>query len=233
MRLFTGILSLGVTALGAQAAFAADAITSYEPPAAAPYVEAAPLDWNGAYVGGTIGYGFENQTEVRASDAAGQFSKRYMKDDDGINGGVFGGYNYQMGNVVVGGEADVELTDAKGERETFGGGAITSSDQTVQGSLRARAGYSMGPALVYGTGGLAISDAEYKAADASGAGIDDSAKFGYTVGGGVDVKATDNVFVRGEYRFTDYGKDEVSTPAATYEFDNKSHIVKAGVGYKF
>jgi outer membrane immunogenic protein len=57
---------------------------------------------------------------------------------------------------------------------------------------------------------------------------------GYTVGAGTDVKLTEQVFARAEYRYTDFGSEEFNLPGVgTAEFDSTNHRVMLGVGMKF
>ncbi|MFD2237979.1 outer membrane protein [Aureimonas populi] len=212
---------------------AADVI--YEEPAApAPVVAYEPaFVWTGFYAGATVGYVFDNATEITGFNDAGTFSSRYLTDDDGVTASAFAGYNYEWNGVVLGAEADIEYLDSQDSRSTFRGGAVTGADQSWQGSIRARLGYGIDRALIYATAGLALGDIDYTATDFSGTATSSSTETGYTVGAGIDFAATDTIFVRGEYRFTDYGTRTISTAANSYEFDTQSHIVKAGVGFRF
>ena len=56
---------------------------------------------------------------------------------------------------------------------------------------------------------------------------------GWTAGAGVDVKVTDNVFVRGEYRYTDFGKESFTTGSGTRDIDASDNRVQFGIGMKF
>jgi outer membrane immunogenic protein len=58
---------------------------------------------------------------------------------------------------------------------------------------------------------------------------------GWTAGAGVDYAATDNVIVRLEYRYTDYGhKDfDFGVPDAGVRDKFKTNEVRLGVAYKF
>ncbi|WP_435655853.1 outer membrane protein [Brucella pituitosa] len=214
------------------AAFAADAIQDYAPPA--PVVEAVPFSWTGGYIGVSAGYMFDNTTRATASDLGGdQFSRRYIKGTDGFVGGIYGGYNFASDNFVYGLEANIDYADSKNSRDTFRGAAITHSDIGFNGALRARLGYSIDRALIYAAGGLAVADIEYKARDISGAAKKSSTEAGYTVGGGVEYAVTDNLLLRTEYAFSDYGDKSISTDVAKYKFETKTHTLKVGIGYKF
>lgn len=221
------ILSLPVTAM------AADAIQDYTPPPA-PVVEVPTFSWAGGYLGVSAGYMFDNTTRATASDLTGnQFSRRFIKGTDGFVGGIYGGYNFTADNFVYGLEANIDYADSDNKRDTFRGAATTHSDIGLNGALRARLGYSVDRALIYATGGLAIADIEYKATDLSGTAKKSSTETGYTVGAGVEYAVTDNVLLRTEYAFSDYGDKNVSTNLANYKFETKTHTLKVGVGYKF
>jgi outer membrane immunogenic protein len=56
---------------------------------------------------------------------------------------------------------------------------------------------------------------------------------GWTVGGGVDYAATDNLIVRLEYRYTDYGDKNIAFGGLSVKNDFKTNEVRLGVAYKF
>ena len=81
--------------------------------------------------------------------------------------------------------------------------------------------------LLYGTGGGALKNQKVSVPGDS----DSSTMLGWTAGVGTDIKITDNVFGRVEYRYTDFGSksfDSVGTKVK--ESDNR---VTFGVGMKF
>lgn len=96
---------------------------------------AAESNWSGAYVGGTLGYG-----KIEASNGVASESK------NAASVGVFGGYRYDLGNVVIGGELGLGLNKV----ELAPG---IDQDQTI--SLRATLGTPLNKdTLVYGAVGL-------------------------------------------------------------------------------
>ncbi|WP_019220644.1 porin [Bartonella senegalensis] len=54
---------------------------------------------------------------------------------------------------------------------------------------------------------------------------------GFTVGGGVDFAMTDNVLLRAEYRYSDFGKKQFVKDGV--EFNYKTNDFRVGVAYKF
>ncbi len=144
-------------------------------------------NWTGFYFGGYAGYTDTNldvgrgaanivanylrsttvEAEMQASSLLNMpnFSKR------SATFGGFAGYNYQIGDVVVGLEADYTRHDAKGSSGDAIGRSQTLSDgyntsvgltgtTTAElkdvGTLRLRAGYAMGAFMPFITGGLAV-----------------------------------------------------------------------------
>ncbi len=137
-------------------------------PAAAP-VQAAPIgsDWTGAYVGLGLGYNHASTSPDVGSGTSGI-------------GSVFGGYNYDFGKFVVGGELGM------GRSHTgYGSGTMkTSYDAKVKG------GVDLGRTMVYGALGAAHTDGVH--------GV------GKLIGVGMDYKLTDNVLVGGEADYVGY-----------------------------
>lgn len=203
----------GLLAVAAMPAFAADAIESIPEPV-------APIDepiatWTGGYVGLYAGYGFAGSADEPGNDIG----------TDGVLGGAFAGYNYDLGNgVVLGGEGDIGYSGVEGDN------AGTETKSGVEGSLRARLGYAVSPDILpYVTAGGAAKNMEVSEGGVS----DSNTMLGWTAGAGVDVKATENIFVRGEYRYTDFGKEDFTTGGGTREVDSTDHRVSLGVGFKF
>lgn len=198
-------------------ALAADAISEAPPaPPAAPVYEEAPAGWDGAYVGVTGSYS--------AGEASHSQPVPNSHVTEGFKGGGFGGFNMQNGQFVYGVEADVS------GGEVDGNNAGRGFESSVDGSLRARAGLAVGErTLVYGTAGLAA--ARLKAAE--GGVIDSKTGLGWTAGAGVDVKVTDDVFARGEYRYTDYGSQTFQTGSGANTVKADENRFTVGLGVKF
>jgi outer membrane immunogenic protein len=208
--------ALGLMAfLGTVPAFAADAVME-EPPAPAAPMEEPPVNtWSGPYAGVTLGYAFAGETEDEFGDSI---------DTDGFLLGGFAGYNYQVGNIVAGAEADIGYSWVEGSN------AGLTSESGVEGSLRARLGYVVSPSvLLYATAGGAAKDLEVS--DATGS--DSNTMIGWTAGGGADIMVTEKVFGRVEYRYTDFGSDDFTLGGTTGEVSDKDHRINFGLGMKF
>jgi outer membrane immunogenic protein len=209
--------ALGLVAfLGTVPAFAADAVMEPPPAPAVPMEEPPVNTWSGPYAGVSVGYGFAGETEDETFATT--------VDTDGFLLGAFAGYNYQVGNIVAGAEADIGYSWAEGTDLGL------TSESGVEGSLRARLGYVVSPnILLYATAGGAAKDLEI-----SGGGVSDSnTMIGWTAGAGADMMVTEQIFGRVEYRYTDFGSDTFSTSLGDADISDKDHRVTVGLGMKF
>lgn len=208
------VAAVGMTALvGATSAFAADAITE-APPAPAPVVTPAPAGWAGAYGGVQAGGAFSGRTKTQGTKVR----------TDGFHGRGFGGFNWQSGNFVYGIEGDVGYDGSSGSHNGI------RSRGGIDGSLRGRAGYAPNDRLlVYGTAGAAAKSLRVKTDTSS----DRNAMLGWTAGAGMDVKLTDKVFARVEYRYSDYGKEDFNVGGVKSGVRDTTNTVEAGIGIQF
>ncbi|KXF77845.1 hypothetical protein ATN84_10445 [Paramesorhizobium deserti] len=194
-------------------AMAADAIVEQPPEPAAPIEVAPQPTWAGGYIGidGAWTWG------KFGTDAVGDIKDNAPK----LHG--YAGWNFQHDNIVYGIEGDAGYSWLKDDN-----GGIEAK-QGFDGSLRARVGYAMDPALLYVTGGVAGS--QIKLDD----GIDNESKFraGWTAGAGAEAFITQNIIGRVEYRYTDFGDKDYDLGGGTVSSDLKTHDIRMGVAYKF
>lgn len=231
----------------ASGAQAADVVMAQEP---APVVVAPMFSWTGFYAGGQIG-GTWADTDVNAKgrdDVPGfaGFGKSFSPDPSGFMGGLYAGYNFDLGNnIVLGAETDWVWADMDdSSKSTYLAG--TADEFTVKGktkekwagATRARIGYAADRWMPYFAAGVAyakvdssvsFSDAEGTYSKASG----DKTMTGYTLGAGVDYAMTDNVILRAEYRYSDFGDKDFGNDQFKYNVDYKTNDVRVGVAYKF
>lgn len=208
---FAAALTASALAMSANA-YAADVIGEEPPvPEAAP-VEMAPVArWSGIYVGVNAGYGWGS-----FDTSAGNL------DADGFSGGAYAGINFQADRFVYGAEADAGYSWLEGVAP----GAV--AQQGFNGALRARLGYDFDPFLLYGAGGVAVTQAE--AFD--GAVSDSNTHFGWTVGAGAEAFITQNTIGRFEYRYTNFN-DKTYALTAPVSAGLDTHEIRFGVGVKF
>ena len=141
-RILLSVLMAGV----ASSALAADLPTTKGPPPA-PYFQPPPaFNWTGFYIGVNGGWGF---TDTH-NDSFG----------NNINGGLVGGtvgYNYQMGQFVIGYEGDVDWSDIRGSDFAFtfpGGFRKRQADFGLYGDRARSPGLRVGSDLVLRDGRL-------------------------------------------------------------------------------
>jgi len=134
-------------------------------------------------------------------------------DDDaqGSEVGVRAGYDYQMGSFVVGIAADYSIfTGAEDSVTSF---STTPASYTFERNLdnlaaiRARLGFAYGPALIYGTGGVAtgeVSNRFYSSNQTNTFTAREEAgqADGYQAGGGVEYMLSPRLGLTTEYLYT-------------------------------
>lgn len=169
---------------------------SMSPPPADPVpVAPAPIvmpstDWTGGFGGVQLGYG---DLELAPGE------------DDGVVYGGQLGYDYDFGNFVLGGEFDFIGTDI-----SIG---TTSVDSLMR--LKARLGFDVGNALIYGVAGGARADTAIG---------DDT---GWVAGIGAEYRVYNNVTVGGEYLYHSF--DDFAGSGS----DLKGSTIAAKVNYRF
>ncbi|WP_139412817.1 outer membrane protein [Bartonella mastomydis] len=262
----------------ASAAQAADVIVPRE--TAPAVITAAPAySWTGFYLGAQIG-GRSMKTD-KGSSTLGYHDLKLS----GMLGGLYTGYNVDLGNgVIFGLDTDVSfigkkdtingldmvvgqelgksvkeinklLDDAKIKRND--GLTVENSDDYVEnitmkekwsGATRVRIGFAADRIMPYIAGGVAYTqmqgisalevkkglhaDADANKVVASGNVYDETKTLvGFTLGAGVDFAMTDNVLLRAEYRYSDYGKKKYFND--TKELQYKTNDFRVGVAYKF
>ncbi|MCI0999512.1 porin family protein [Ochrobactrum soli] len=228
MKLKTLLLASTVALVAATGAKAADAVIEQEP---APVVVAPTFTWNGAYIGGQVGYGWGK------SDFSGDLFTYGDVKPDGFLGGLYAGYNFDLGNnVVLGIDGDITYNDVSKGIDIYNGDlAVGSFENKLRwsGAVRARAGYAFDRFLPYIAGGVAFGNVK-NSGDIGGIGFSESKTLtGWTIGGGVDYAATDNLILRLEYRYTDYGDKDLDFGGLSVNNDFKTNEVRLGVAYKF
>jgi TonB-dependent siderophore receptor len=230
-------------------------------PITGPFATSAnfPFDWTGVYLGGQIGYGWaDNSGRGFASTPGGLFAAGPVSDAQGVIGGGHVGYNYQFDQWVLGVEGSVD--GATISRDTLipvvdptgagsGAGSLTGTFRSdLQGSVRARAGYTFDRLLVYGTGGLAIGQFSSQLSLAgvdliglfySATGERSSTRTGWTAGGGFEYALNTHWSLRSEYRYSDFGywRDDYPVAVDGYQLTATRHVsqnqVQVGFSYKF
>jgi outer membrane immunogenic protein len=206
-----------------------------------PVVVAPIYSWTGFYIGGDIGYGSGRSDGVLNDGVFNGAPVPYSADPRGMIGGGFAGYNYQIGQFVVGVEADWQAANLSGS----GTGTFLVSSYTMDtkvsnyGSVRGRLGFAMDRWLVFATGGWAWGNAQTSYSDTGAPppfGTNKINGSGGTIGAGIEYAVTNNWLARVEYRYTDLGNHGFEVPSCGCG-DNGNRItindVRFGLSYKF
>jgi outer membrane immunogenic protein len=210
----TGKLLLAAAAV---AGFSGTAMAAdlYVPPAQPAPVAQAPAstDWDGPYIGASVGYGWGTASDSTATDSAS------------LTGFIVGGqvgYNFHLSNNIVAGvEGDLNWNDQTGTFGTSGNAYRINWD----GSVRGRLGLDLDGILPYAEAGVAFANAT----DTMGGTDYSNTHTGWTAGAGVEFKVADPISVNVEYRYSDYGTQTYNGNSVALT-DN---TVKAGINYHF
>jgi outer membrane immunogenic protein len=158
----------------------------------------API-WTGLYIGANAGLSLSGGTA------------------NGLIGGAQIGYNYQMGHLVLGIEADLSY-------DSYLLSSVTSATSAGWvGSIRPRLGFAQGPWLFYVTGGLAFGDPSLSSLTSSSGDF----RTGWTAGAGIEYALNRNLSLRLEYLHTDLGASTNTSDTLTDD------VVRLGVNFRF
>ena len=170
--------------------------------------------------------------------------------------GAQAGYNWQSGSVVYGFETDISGLNLKTQmnttlpRATFGfippPTANTTSSVDWYGTVRGRLGWTSGPVMFYGTGGLAYGKTRVNSSlfDNFFSPISlnmqsSSVKAGWVVGVGMEYLLRPNLILNLGYQYVDLGTTSLfsSSPTGTLAQSVNAHgqfqVVSAGLSWLF
>ncbi len=177
------------SALMAGTAFAGNSQSALYETAIAPAPAYQSPNWTGFYAGGEMGYA--------SVDIGTPFGGL---ESDGVIGGLIAGYDFDLGNLVIGAGLDYDWSDIE---------LIPGVDVDSIWRAKLRGGYKIGNGLLYATTG-------YTEIEASAGGFTGS-EDGYFVGGGYDYLASDNMSLGGEVLYHDYDVTGGSLEASTFQ----------------
>lgn len=257
--LFAGV-SMAILSVSVQAAD----LASRRSQPLAPIASAPAFTWTGIYAGVNAGYAWSgsDRNNFAGNPAAltfvnaGTLPLGYSSKKSGFVGGGQLGYNYQMGQFVVGVETDIQYLGTKKTATLLlpnGTDGSFKQDSSYLGTLRGRLGFTpVDRLLVYGTAGLAYGNAGVSggmtAPSLAGApqwyGSKSQAKAGWTAGAGVEYALTNNITTKLEYLYYDLGKTTTALGAVnaaatatgavpSVRSENKGQLARVGLNYKF
>jgi outer membrane immunogenic protein len=228
--------SLGAVAFGL-AAPASAADLPVAPPVAAPV-----FSWTGFYIGGHAGWARAELEETLVTAFPPFVAGTTFGDSEsGFVAGLQAGFNYQIGQFVLGVEGQISWTDiARSTVTTIGG--VTFSDSIELNwvaTVAARFGVAFGNALLYAKGGVAFADWSANARDSRFGTVFNRSdtETGWMVGAGIEYGFAPNWSLKVEYNFMSFDLDRdnftIAGVAGSFDHDLDIHLVKAGVNFRF
>jgi outer membrane immunogenic protein len=211
MKKFIIIAALVVVSVAAQAGESTPGAPTPSPSTMRPY------GWTGVYGGlnGGFAIGTDSAYDLLAATGGvlGPPSSAFPGSFPAM-GALLGGEigaNYQVGDIVLGAEADIDWSNAQGsyvDDPAAGPGASTVTGTAEWlATLRARVGYARDRWLLFATGGLAASGVKVGISNYTGAPspylADRQTLSGWTIGGGAEYALTDHWTIKGEYLYVD------------------------------
>ena len=195
--------------VAASAASAAGVALAADLPRPSYYATTGAYSWAGPYLGGNFGHewGTTSNNPTRPS---------------GFAGGIEGGYNWQTGQFVFGGEADLALS---GANDMF---APWKFSNPWFGTLRGRAGYAFSNVLFFATAGVAVGALQ---AETVGLATETHANVGWTAGVGVEAGLVGNWSAKVEYLFVDLASNTFALTGTSNGLS--ASLVRIGVNYHF
>jgi outer membrane immunogenic protein len=238
-RAKSALLSTAIAVVFSTGAFAADL------PVRGPAYRAPPpaySSWTGYYFGGNIGYSWGRASTDVSVTGFPIVAER--QDVDGAIGGFQSGYNWQVGQWVMGMESDLQASGQKGSTRYIlpGGFALDASHKLSWfGTARSRVGILVTPSvLLYGTAGAAYGQVKADYLFTPGAALVSlkDTKAGWTAGAGIEAALAGNWSAKLEYLYIDLGKNQVTAALAganivTVDRRFNDHIARVGVNYRF
>jgi outer membrane immunogenic protein len=207
----------------------------------APIYKAPPAPvatWTGSYIGVSGGGAWGNAV-VRNNTTGLDQTPRF--DLSGGLVGVTAGFNVQNGPLVAGFEADTSFVSKSGSAVDFPPNGAFSNEVKEQwlSTFRGRVGYGQANWLIYATAGGAVASVENNLAGPAGAISDKQWHWGWTAGGGVEVKLSQEWTAKVEYLYVGLQDKSYFNPAPSASFPAgqqgvrlDDHIVRVGVNYK-
>lgn len=203
----------------------------------APPPPAPVTTWTGSYIG-VAGGGAWGSAVVRNDNTGADQTPRVD-----LSGGIIGitsGFNVQNGNVVLGYEGDTSVTGKKGSAVEFPPNSAFTNEVKEHwlSTFRGRVGYAQNNWLLYATAGGALAQLENTVAGPGGAISEKHWHWGWTAGGGVEVKFTPDWTAKVEYLYVGLQDKSYFNPAPSVAFPSNQrlyvddHIVRVGVNYK-
>jgi outer membrane immunogenic protein len=231
-------------------------------------------DFNGFYVGVNVGgaSGTSDVTTTTTFSPTGYFATtspgaiaiagENQLNPSSFTGGGQIGYNFQAHHLVIGAEADLghmQLSELRSKSGTYpccaptGFTVFQSISTHYLLTIRPRIGFAFGRLLLYGTGGVAVTNAEYKElftdtfATARESARVRQDRSSWIAGGGAEFRVAHHWSVKGEFLHADFNDFRTTstnltafTPPIPFRSNIWSHhatltanIGRMGINFRF
>jgi outer membrane immunogenic protein len=206
-------------------------------------------NWTGLYVGGNVGGAWldKSVTEVGLTNTiANPIGSTFSLNEGSVMGGLQTGYNWQHNNFLVGVEGDVNWTGINKDVPANAPPNILRGEVDWFATFRGRVGYTPGNWLIYITGGGAVAKLINGYGEAIGgvlstnsndAVLSTRTRWGWTVGGGVEVGLWGHWSAKAEYLYIDFGDYTVvplaGVPGGAARFKDQLQVARICVNYRF
>lgn len=197
------------------------------PPPPAP----AAFNWTGPYIGALAGYAWGE----KEWDSFGGAPVAH-----GVAGwlaGLEAGYRFQSGAFVFGVEGDWAWTNATGMSSCAFGAYDCRTDINWLGTLTGQVGFAAGRFLIYAEAGAAVANEDFTATGPTTyeGGL---TNWGWLVGVGAAVGLADNLYLKAEYNYMNFGTDTVDPFTdgignAPFDLTQTIHRATVGIGFRF
>jgi outer membrane immunogenic protein len=201
------------------------------------YKTPAIATWAGSYVGiagGGAWGGAALHGNATGTDQTPHFD---------LSGGIIGitsGFNVQGENAVFGLEGDISAANKKGSAIEFPPNAAFSNEVRERwlSTFRGRVGYARDNWLLYATAGGALANVANSIVAPAGTISDQQWHWGWTAGGGLEVKLTQDWSAKVEYLYVGLQDKSYFNPVPGPAFPGNQrlhlddHIFRVGVNYK-
>jgi outer membrane immunogenic protein len=220
------------------------------PVKAPPPAVVAVYNWTGFYIGGNVGGAWlrKSVTELGPGEVASTVGVTNKLTAAGVTAGGQAGYNWHANNWLVGVEADFNWTRINKTIITFDPANPFDIDDILRGKVdwfatfRGRLGYVANNWLFYATGGGAVAKLINEYGDTVNGALAppdsvslDKVRWGWTVGGGVELGLGGNWSAKAEYLYIDFRKFN-ATPingVGVVRFHDELHVARIGLNYRF
>lgn len=194
-------------------------------------VAPAAFNWSGGYVGGHLGvaqgqYSNEGLIAPYPGDGEG--------DLDGFLLGLTGGYAFQSGNIVYGGEANIAFADITGAEPCLNVAVTCAVEINMLASLRGNVGVLINPdTLISANLGLAVANANVFVDGGAGPIGTEDLITGFTFGVGFERALSSNLSVSGSIQSYDFQPADFQTDILYSDVDINVQTIEIGLNYRF